>query len=114
VIEPTLEERVAEAVIARLTPYLNKGREEVGCFSIKQAATFVGCSESHIRRQVHRGPLPVANIGTQDGPDYRITRGDLEAWLERRKATPSPSPVRTKAADRSPLPYSPHRRMSKS
>lgn len=54
--------------------------------SIKEAAVVVGLSEDHVRRAVTGSALPCSNVGTNDRPLYRISRKDLEAFMERRKA----------------------------
>jgi excisionase family DNA binding protein len=117
--EAQLEERIAKAVKEHLTPFFSElkialGRPEKGYFTITEAAAFVGCSEAHIRRHVTGGMLPVANIGTNDGPDYRIAREDLVAWVEKRKAGALPPPRKKKdVPTETTLPFSSHRRPSK-
>jgi hypothetical protein len=67
-------------------------------------------SQKHIRRAVVGGTLPAANQGTPDRPIYRISRKDIEEWMERRKAGPQPPPRRKKgAASVAALPVSRHR-----
>ena len=78
--------------------------------SIQDTAKIVGVSEDHIRRFIRAGYLSVANIGTPDRPLYRISRKDIDTFMEQRKTSPLP-PRRQKAkrADGpQPLPPSPH------
>lgn len=89
-------------------------KPEKGYFNYAEAAAFVGCSKAHISRHAIGGMLPVSNIGTNDGPDYRISRGDLIAWMEKRKAGASAPPRRKKTVVvQQPVPFSIHRRISK-
>jgi excisionase family DNA binding protein len=89
-------------------------KPEVGYFTTTEAAVFVGCSRTHIRRHVTGGTLPVSNIGTNDGPDYRVSRADLIAWMGKRMSGAFPPVRRKKAAPaEQSLPFSSHRRASK-
>ena len=99
--EHTQEQRIAAEVERRLAPLLEKvesllGRAGQQYFTIDEAAEFVRCSGSHIRRHVLGGTLPASNIGTADGPDYRVSREDLVAWMEKRKGGAFPPPKRGK------------------
>lgn len=71
-------------------------------FSVKQAAALTGLSQDHIRRAVVGGTLPVSNVGTPDRPLYRISRRDIDEWMERRKAGAYPPPGRKKARAAAP------------
>src|SRR5258707_14966643 len=86
--EQLTKEDIAKAVEERLLKSLERllAKPEKGYFTFKEAAIFVSCSECHIRRHVTGGTIDVSNIGTNDGPDYRISRGDLVAWMDERKA----------------------------
>jgi len=61
-------------------------------FSIKKAAIYADLSSDHVRRAVTSAMLPCSNMGTNDRPTYRVSRKDLEEWLEKRKAGAIPSP----------------------
>jgi excisionase family DNA binding protein len=80
-----------------------------GYISIKQAATYTGLSPVHIRRAATGGTLPCSNVGTYDRPTYRISRKDIDAWMEKRKAGAFPPP-RKKRPDQPQLPVSRHSR----
>ncbi len=78
-------------------------------YSIKGAARVLEVSPDHIRRAVVGGTLPCSNVGTMGRPTYRISRTDLLAWVEKRKAGAIPPPRRKVAAV---TPPSRHRRVS--
>lgn len=95
----TMEERIVSCFEQHLSGILRRFETlltppERGCFSVSEAAEFVRCSEDHIRRHIKGGTLPVANIGMEDGPDYRILRADLLDWLQKRKTGAIPPPRR--------------------
>ena len=99
-------EQVAKAVEELLAPRLGRLEEALsqpvkGYFTLAEAAAFVGCSTAHLTRHVKAFTLPASNIGTVDGPDYRIARSDLLAWMERRKVGAGQPPRPQKPA---PLP----------
>lgn len=79
-------------------------------FSIEDVAVLTGLSNDHIRRAVTGGTLAASNMGTPDRPYYRISRKDIDSFMEKRKAGAYPPPGRTKAAKRTkpPLPVSEH------
>ena len=111
---PGLEDRV-EAVLRRLlAPLVEQVRKRLEMppqewFSIKQAAAYAGLSGDHVRRAVTGAMLPCSNVGTPDRPLYRISRRDLEGWLEKRKAGALPPPRRKKGrAQITSLPPSRH------
>jgi len=90
-----------DEVIQRLTRVLEKleRRAEMPVqewFSIKEAAVLTGLSQDHIRRAVTGGTLPCSNVGTPDRSIYRISRKDIELWMERRKAGAMPPPQKRK------------------
>jgi excisionase family DNA binding protein len=89
-------------------------RPEQVYFTVREAAEFVRCEHKLIRRHIWDGTLPASNIGSNDGPDYRISRADLGQWMEKRKAGAFlPPPRKKKSAEPAPLPFSQHRRPSK-
>jgi excisionase family DNA binding protein len=69
-----------------------------GWLSIHGAAAHTSLSASLIRRAVRSGSLPCANLSSVNRPLYRISRADLDAWLEARKRTADP--VRAKPVSR--------------
>lgn len=100
----TLDQSVVEllqTVLAnqdRFERQLAERQQEKGYFTVAEAAHFISCSTDHLRRHVKAGNIPVSNIGSDDGPDYRIARADLVAWMDKRKAGHFVSPRRKKAA----------------
>lgn len=95
-----------------------KGKMEMaskGWLSIENAAMYADVSPDHIRRAVRGAMLPASNVGTPDRPLYRISRQDLDAWLEKRKAGALPPPRKKKKAPSvTSLPPSRHLRASTS
>jgi excisionase family DNA binding protein len=89
-IEGVLQELVA--AVGTLQKKLEMPTQE--WFSIKQASAYTGLSDDHIRRAVTSAMLPCSNVGSNDRPTYRISRKDLEEWLEKRKSGAIPSPRR--------------------
>jgi excisionase family DNA binding protein len=74
-LEQTLE-RLANLVLQGLAGWL----------TVEHAALFCDCSYDHIYRAVERGELPASDIGNGGKKAaYRISRSDLNAWLERNK-----------------------------
>lgn len=55
--------------------------------SLKQAAALSGLSEKFVRRSVKSGSLPASDLGTPGRPFYRVSREDLDGWMESRKTT---------------------------
>lgn len=77
-------------------------------FSIIEAGALTGLHEDTIRRAVTGGTLPCSNVGTYDRPTYRISRKDIEAYMEKRKAGAFPPPRKSKKSIQ--LPVSRHAR----
>ncbi len=68
-----------------------------GWLSIKHAAEYADLSNKHIRKAVTGAMLPASNVGTLDRPYYRISKVDLDVWLEKRKSGAIP-PQKRKGA----------------
>ena len=54
--------------------------------TVKEVATELQVHEETVRRWIRDGELPVADLGGKAG--YRIKRGDLDAFLDRRYGSP--------------------------
>jgi len=97
---------VAETAIERLSAVVLAPAPERGCFTLKEAAEFVGCSTRYISRQVAAGCLPAANLGNSGKQHLRIMRADLISWLEQRKSGAVAAASRGKKGPKSaPIPY---------
>jgi excisionase family DNA binding protein len=75
-----VEEKLTEALRRQTGPEIDQRY-----LSIRQAATHTGLSYSHVRRAVLSGELPASNVGSASHPVYRIDRGELANWLEKKK-----------------------------
>ena len=64
-------------------------------FTIRAVAETTRLSDSHIRRAIRRGDLPASNLGTPDHPIWRVSRGDLIDWMDRKKGGPAKVPPRS-------------------
>lgn len=89
-----------EELLARLEKQVDMPRQE--WYSINQAAAYCGLSPKHVRRAVVGGMLPVSNVGTPNRALYRVSRIDLEGWLQERKAGPKPPRGRKKKGAEAP------------
>jgi excisionase family DNA binding protein len=65
---------------------------------IKRAAVYLSLSGKTIRRAITSGMLPCSSVGTPDRATYRISRKDLDEYMERRKAGAIPRPRKKKNA----------------
>lgn len=54
-------------------------------FTVKHAAATTSLSVTTIRRAILRGELQASNIGSTKRPTWRISRTDLNEWMERKK-----------------------------
>jgi hypothetical protein len=96
-------ERLLHPVLQRLKSRLALPPQE--WFSIEGTAALIGMSQDYVRRHVTSGLLPVSNMGTYDKPCYRIHRGDIDAWMAKRRETPQPAPRKRKKAEPAPGSY---------
>jgi hypothetical protein len=108
-LDDTLE--VCKQILAGIIQLLaESGRAKQEFLSVEDAAAVLGLkSDKVIRGAMRRGELPYSNLSTEDGPDYRVTRADLLAWVESRRvgrpplaapqgAKPTASPARKAGA----------------
>ncbi len=114
-VSPRELARLLDTVLARLgriEDLLKPPRDRTPApqewFSISDAAALVGLSTKHLRRALTGGTLPASNVGTPDRPLYRISRAELSAWMEKRKAGALPPPRKKK--DKAGPPVSRHAR----
>jgi excisionase family DNA binding protein len=70
-------------------------QEAVEFVSIRQAARLTGLSSSHVRRAVVSGELPASNVGSAARPTYRISRTDMEDWMNRKRGGTTSVPPRS-------------------
>lgn len=75
-------------------------------FSIGETAALIGTEYDHVYRAVKGSVLPASNVGGFDRATYRISRKDIEQWMERTKTNAMPPP--RKKEDRPILPVSRH------
>jgi excisionase family DNA binding protein len=86
-------EQVKDALKQVLVPML-EGLKQVPpqeCFSIRQAAVLMGLSPKHIRRAVQKGELGCSNVGGEKRSTLRITRRDIDAWLDATRIKHAPA-----------------------
>ncbi len=70
----------------------------IGLMTVKEAARFLGCSQTNVYALIDAGELVVIAIGKSRG--YRIDRRDIDAFIQRRRfrkegrkpAVPTPRP----------------------
>jgi len=93
-------ERLLRPLIEKLERRVQMPSQE--WFSILETAALTGLSADHVRRHVTAGLLPAANQGTFEKPCYRVSRKDIDAWMERRKETPQPVSRKGKKAGAGP------------
>ena len=51
--------------------------------SVAQVAAELGCSQATIRRRIRTGELIATRLGQSRNSAVRVSRGALQAWLER-------------------------------
>jgi excisionase family DNA binding protein len=56
---------------------------EAKLLSVKQSATWLGCSVANVYALIASGALAVVQVGARKG--YRVDRCDLEAFVQQRK-----------------------------
>lgn len=71
------------------------GTDRKAHLSIRSASMLLSLSESHVRRAILKGELPASNVGSRARPLWRISRSDLDAWLESKKGGTSVVPPRS-------------------
>jgi excisionase family DNA binding protein len=83
--EQTLSEKIAQEVVARLAPYLQTGDGngskppvQKRLLTVKEAAAYLGRSESAIYHLIGRREIPVIRHGRH----VRLDRLALDRWLE--------------------------------
>ena len=72
---------------------MNPSKIQPGWFSIPQAAYYAGFSASSIRKAMRGGKLPARKVALEEGstaPAVRISRADLDAWLNSQPLTTEP------------------------
>jgi excisionase family DNA binding protein len=68
--------------------------------TIEHAALVCDCSYDHIYRAVERGELPASDIGNGEKKAlHRISRSDLNAWMERNRGRTAAVPPRSELDD---------------
>jgi excisionase family DNA binding protein len=75
------------------------GSDRKAHLSIRSASMLLSLSESHVRRAILKGELPASNVGSRARPLWRISRSDLDAWLESKKGGISAVPPRPALRD---------------
>jgi excisionase family DNA binding protein len=68
-------------------PDQQKGTPDV--MTVTEAAHFLRCSPKMIVRLIRRGQLRAANLSSDDGPDYRITKSDALSLLDQKRVRPA-------------------------
>ena len=69
--------------------------------TLPEIAQELRCRQSKPRRWVESGELPAINVSDSTRPRYRVRRADLDAFLQRRAAVPTPKPERRPRRDAS-------------
>jgi len=70
--------------VMKLAEAVERGQQD--WYSVQNAAARTGLSAKHIWRAIVGGTLPASNVGTHDRALYRVSREDLNTWMEKRKA----------------------------
>jgi excisionase family DNA binding protein len=70
-----------------------------GYVTIERAAEITTISDSHLRRVIRSGELPASNIGTAARPTWRISRKDLDDWMQRKQGESPKLPPRSALDD---------------
>jgi excisionase family DNA binding protein len=78
-----MAQRVAEIVLERTAA--DRG-DQPEYMSVKDAATYLGCTDGRVRKLVERRQIPF----TQDGPGCPVflARCDLDRWMDDHRVAP--------------------------
>lgn len=63
-------------------------------------AAKLGCSVETVLRFIHSGALRASNLGQSIRPRWRISKADLQAFLDARSNQKPPKPTRRRAIPR--------------
>lgn len=81
ILKTEVSEEVLERVLNKLEPLINK-RLYNNSFNLKEAAKYVGSSESHMRTLCRQKKIKHYMIGNE----YRIRQYVLDKWMEQQES----------------------------